>query len=307
MLMERLILGCARLTGGASEREAIRLVRTALDAGIKHVDTAPSYGMGMAEAVVGKALREHGGTIAVTAKLGSQPDRYGLAKSYLRRIKRGIGGSRSAPFSSSLENPEAPGQSSGNDFSSAVMRASLDRSHDRLGRIDYLLLHDITRAEIAPDLIGLLSSMAAPLSADPGYASRFEWDAELDAHFGPGMVAQCAYATSWFGGAPPPERRPLFLHGVIKAGGLSRSQLPGFGERLDSAARLVNRSCNDAARIAALYALATETMPSAKLLIASSHLDRLSDVLSAIAAIDRAGTAGEIARTIAAPPIPQSE
>ncbi len=43
--------------GGADENKAIRTIQTALDAGITIVDTAPIYGFGRAEEIVGKAIR----------------------------------------------------------------------------------------------------------------------------------------------------------------------------------------------------------------------------------------------------------
>jgi aryl-alcohol dehydrogenase-like predicted oxidoreductase len=71
-LMNRIVFGCGRLTGGASEREALALVHQCLDAGLRIFDTAPSYGMGTAEGVVGKALKGREDCVIVT-KLGSAP------------------------------------------------------------------------------------------------------------------------------------------------------------------------------------------------------------------------------------------
>ncbi len=46
--------------GGSDEREAIRTIHAALDRGINLIDTAPIYGFGRAEEIVGKALFESG-------------------------------------------------------------------------------------------------------------------------------------------------------------------------------------------------------------------------------------------------------
>jgi aryl-alcohol dehydrogenase-like predicted oxidoreductase len=43
--------------GGADENAAIRTIQTALDAGITTVDTAPIYGFGRSEEIVGRAIR----------------------------------------------------------------------------------------------------------------------------------------------------------------------------------------------------------------------------------------------------------
>jgi aryl-alcohol dehydrogenase-like predicted oxidoreductase len=42
--------------GGTEEREAVRTVRVALDLGINLIDTAPVYGFGKSEELVGKPL-----------------------------------------------------------------------------------------------------------------------------------------------------------------------------------------------------------------------------------------------------------
>jgi aryl-alcohol dehydrogenase-like predicted oxidoreductase len=46
--------------GGTEEGAAIRTIRTALESGISLIDTAPVYGFGASERIVGKALSEHG-------------------------------------------------------------------------------------------------------------------------------------------------------------------------------------------------------------------------------------------------------
>lgn len=46
--------------GGTDEEEALRTIRTALDYGINLVDTAPAYGFGHSEEIVGRALAQHG-------------------------------------------------------------------------------------------------------------------------------------------------------------------------------------------------------------------------------------------------------
>jgi aryl-alcohol dehydrogenase-like predicted oxidoreductase len=42
--------------GGSDEREAIKTIHSALDRGINLIDTAPVYGFGHSEEIVGKAL-----------------------------------------------------------------------------------------------------------------------------------------------------------------------------------------------------------------------------------------------------------
>ena len=42
--------------GGSDEKDAIRTIHAALDSGINLIDTAPVYGFGRSEEIVGKAL-----------------------------------------------------------------------------------------------------------------------------------------------------------------------------------------------------------------------------------------------------------
>jgi aryl-alcohol dehydrogenase-like predicted oxidoreductase len=46
--------------GGSDDREAVRTVVAALERGVNLVDTAPAYGRGRAEEIVGRGVREHG-------------------------------------------------------------------------------------------------------------------------------------------------------------------------------------------------------------------------------------------------------
>ena len=47
--------------GGSDPADAIKTIRTALDLGITLIDTAPAYGFGRSEELVGRAIAEHGG------------------------------------------------------------------------------------------------------------------------------------------------------------------------------------------------------------------------------------------------------
>jgi aryl-alcohol dehydrogenase-like predicted oxidoreductase len=46
--------------GGSDEKESIRTIHAAFDRGINLLDTAPAYGQGRSEEIVGEALRQHG-------------------------------------------------------------------------------------------------------------------------------------------------------------------------------------------------------------------------------------------------------
>src|SRR5690349_9811628 len=46
--------------GGADDDESVRTIHAALDLGINLIDTAPAYGFGHSESVVGRAIAERG-------------------------------------------------------------------------------------------------------------------------------------------------------------------------------------------------------------------------------------------------------
>lgn len=58
--------------GGADDDESVRTIHAALDQGVNVIDTAPAYGFGHSEEVVGRALAERGGRdgVIVATKVG---------------------------------------------------------------------------------------------------------------------------------------------------------------------------------------------------------------------------------------------
>ncbi|MDZ7741157.1 MAG: aldo/keto reductase [Bacteroidota bacterium] len=58
--------------GGTDEEDSVKTIRTALDKGINLLDTAPAYGFGVSEEIVGKALKEHGKRekVVIATKVG---------------------------------------------------------------------------------------------------------------------------------------------------------------------------------------------------------------------------------------------
>lgn len=56
--------------GGADERKSVEAIQTAIDAGINFIDTAPAYGMGLSESVVGKAVAGRRDQVLIATKCG---------------------------------------------------------------------------------------------------------------------------------------------------------------------------------------------------------------------------------------------
>ncbi len=60
--------------GAQDEGEAIRAIQAALDLGVNWIDSAPFYGWGRAEQIVGKAMKGRRGRVYLFTKCGTLPD-----------------------------------------------------------------------------------------------------------------------------------------------------------------------------------------------------------------------------------------
>jgi len=100
--------------GPQDEQQSIRTIHAALDAGVNWIDTAPFYGWGRAEEIVGRALRGRDDVLVFT-KCGTLPD-----------AERG----------------------DRMDLSPRAIRADIEASLRRLqrDRVDLLQLHDVDRS-----------------------------------------------------------------------------------------------------------------------------------------------------------------
>lgn len=62
------------LWGGTDDDLAVEAIQAGLDAGITCIDTAPSYGMGHSETIVGKAIKGHRDEVLLATKCGMRWD-----------------------------------------------------------------------------------------------------------------------------------------------------------------------------------------------------------------------------------------
>ena len=79
--------------GPQDEQTAINAIRKALDMGVNWIDTAPFYGWGRAEAIVGKAIQGRRDQVYIFTKCGTLPDGKGgdIEDNSAPTIKREIG------------------------------------------------------------------------------------------------------------------------------------------------------------------------------------------------------------------------
>ena len=73
--------------GGTDDDESVRTIHAALDRGITLIDTAPAYGFGHSEEVVGRAIAERGGRdrIVLATKVGLERHGDGLYRNSTRK------------------------------------------------------------------------------------------------------------------------------------------------------------------------------------------------------------------------------
>jgi D-threo-aldose 1-dehydrogenase len=127
--LPKLGLGCAPLGGllsGVSSDDATAVLATALESGVRYLDTAPYYGFGLSERRVGDAIRGRP-DIILSTKVGR------LLKPGLPADPAAFGWPEPLPFHPVF------------DYSYDGVMRSFEDSLQRLGRdrIDILLLHDI--------------------------------------------------------------------------------------------------------------------------------------------------------------------
>ena len=160
----RLGYGTSGLHGGLSKRASLRLLETAFDAGVRHFDTAPAYGLGGSEAIVGEFLARHRGQVSITTKFGLLPPKsktlFGIARTLLRplvapfpRVKSQVVRTMSAVSVKSA--PPANVR-----YSVEAMQASLGDSLRalRCDRIDLFLLHEAEGIDVNDDLRAALDN-----------------------------------------------------------------------------------------------------------------------------------------------------
>ena len=153
MSVPALGFGTAAIMGRVSRRRGAAALERAHAAGIRHFDTARSYGWGAAEGVVGTFLRQHDRSeIRLVTKCGILPVRHspllGIAKSVARAAIALAPGLRERV----RRVASAEGFQPARTYDTAALASSLHTSLEQLGvsYIDDLLLHNFS-----PDRPGL--------------------------------------------------------------------------------------------------------------------------------------------------------
>lgn len=141
LVISRVGFGCASLMRLPAARQRRNLIAAALGAGLTHFDVARMYGLGAAEAELGRALRGRTGNVTVATKFGID------AAGALRWLGRLQGPARAVLARSSRTRAAVRSQRElfmvPRVYDAAQARRSLDTSLRKLGmdHVDILFLH----------------------------------------------------------------------------------------------------------------------------------------------------------------------
>lgn len=138
--------GCATLFRASDPAQRSRLLHEAYDAGIRHFDVAPMYGLGRAEPELGSFIRVYRAEVTITTKFGIRPTPVARGLGYVQRPVRRMFESK-PPVRDQAQAHVAVSsrllyEKSGYNANGA--RRSLQRSLRALKTdyVDLLLLHD---------------------------------------------------------------------------------------------------------------------------------------------------------------------
>lgn len=153
----RVGVGCAYLTAGSPTRHDERLIRVAVDEGARHFDVAPQYGLGTAEAVLGRALASGGwrNQVTITTK-------YGISRPSVRPavlFARSLLGPVRKLLRPAL--PAGPVVGRKIEYDPDRIENSLDESlrYLKTDHVDAFLLHMPEASDVNPQLIARLARM----------------------------------------------------------------------------------------------------------------------------------------------------
>ena len=181
--------GCATLFRASDPAQRSRLLHAAYDAGIRHFDVAPMYGLGRAEPELGKFTRVHRAEVTIATKFGIRPTLAARGLAYAQRpVRRTF---ESKPTIRDQARAHAATRSrllyEQDGYDARGARRSLQRSLRALKTdyVDVLLLHDPFPGSVRSDEVSsfLEDARVAGLIRSWGIAGAPETTAEVARSF----------------------------------------------------------------------------------------------------------------------------
>jgi D-threo-aldose 1-dehydrogenase len=148
--------GCANLMGRLNKRESRRILDAAFDSGIRHFDTAPLYGYGESEGLLGefiKGRREH---VTVATKFGIRPPKRSVALATAKSAARAVVAVFPALRKQIRRRAEQLTQSGCFTVEECTRSLHISLQELRTDYIDIFLMHEIAPNQITPELITAL-------------------------------------------------------------------------------------------------------------------------------------------------------
>jgi D-threo-aldose 1-dehydrogenase len=196
--------GCASLFHLPSANQRRRVLEAAFDAGIRHYDVAPMYGLGFAEQELASFARAHPDGVVLATKFGIEPTFFARSIAHIQGPVRAM--LARVPVLQKGAKSAATGPGSGpagrllyraRGYDAAAARSSLQASLRRLGRghVDLFLLHDPAPAAVpSADLAAYLEgARAAGTIRAWGVTGRTDTALEIGRSLGSPCVLQVPF------------------------------------------------------------------------------------------------------------------
>jgi D-threo-aldose 1-dehydrogenase len=219
--------GTADLFSIPSRAQRQRILDAAYDAGIRHFDTAPMYGLGLSERELGHFARGRRDRVVITTKFGIAPTRIarglGLVQSPIRRLFSAVPALRKWARSSAAGPRSGPAGSllyASRGYDAAAAERTLKASLRELATdyVDLFLLHEPNPGDIRSDDVRAYLNLAqsAGLIRAWGVAGEPEPSAEVSRLLHePGLVLQVRDDILLRRTAPPEPRNGRITFGVL--------------------------------------------------------------------------------------------
>lgn len=272
-------LGCANLFAGPGQDAANRLVGAALDAGIRHFDTAPAYGSGTSEDALAAALEGRSEGITITTKLGIMRPSQTKASAGLRLRQIAKSALAFAPGLKARLGQRAYQMARQTNFAIDALEVSLTESLRRLRRdqVDVLLLHEPEPADVTDELARWMEDKVAQGRAGSvGFGVRRSSFTQVLQSWPGVRFVQTEWLPDETLELPGQRERFVSLHGAVRHRGALEARVRTDMQLRDRlAAYGIDSAAPDGSARAAL-ALALGANPDGLLLVSSSQPDRIA-------------------------------